>query len=155
MEKKSLVSTAYDVLTKRYDELGNQPMKFEELLLKVGEELSITKEEELIDIASRFYTDLTLDGRFVIKENNTWVLKEHELYDDIHIDMNEVYSLENYEEDEETKEKKSEDGDEDGEISDNEDEENNTSSEDDEKESELGEEDDEYKNTDEEYEENN
>ena len=48
-------------------------------------------EDDLVNIASRFYTDLTLDGRFVVNQNNKWVLREHQKYDDIKIDMSEAY----------------------------------------------------------------
>ena len=118
MPMKSLVNAAYDVLTKSYADAGNKsvPCKFADLLKAVGQELGYETEEELLAIASRFYTDLTLDGRFVIKEDNTWVLREHELFENIHIDMNEVYDLDNFRDDDEAGEEKSsdeEDGDED------------------------------------------
>lgn len=92
--KSSLVDIAYEVLKNRYDAQGEQsvPMPFGELLIEVGKVLGTTDENHLIDLASRFYTALTTDGRFVIKENNTWVLREHELFENVHIDMNEVYS---------------------------------------------------------------
>ena len=118
MPMKSLVNAAYDVLTKKYADDGNKsvPIEFPDLLVAVGQELGYETEEELLPIASRFYTDLTLDGRFVIKEGNTWVLREHELFENIHIDMNEVYDLDNFRDDDEAGEEKSsdeEDGDED------------------------------------------
>ena len=92
-ESKSLVDIAYDVLKKEYEEKNaSVPMPFGELLIAVGKVLETTDENHLIDLASRFYTALTTDGRFVIKENNTWVLREHELYENVHIDMNDVYS---------------------------------------------------------------
>lgn len=92
-ESKSLVDIAYDVLRQEYEEKNSSvPMPFGELLLAVGKVLGMTDENRLIDLASRFYTALTTDGRFVIKENNTWVLREHELYENVHIDMNDVYS---------------------------------------------------------------
>lgn len=94
MPRKSLVNVAYDVLSNEYAIKGKdnfKPMEFSQLLLKVGDELGIESQEELTSIASRFYTDLTLDGRFVIKEGNTWVLREYVKYEDVHIDMNEVY----------------------------------------------------------------
>ena len=104
MPMKSLVNAAYDVLTKSYADAGNKsiPCDFADLLKAVGQELGYETEEELLAIASRFYTDLTLDGRFVIKEGNTWVLREHELFENIHIDMNEVYDLDNYKDEDET-----------------------------------------------------
>jgi DNA-directed RNA polymerase subunit delta len=151
MPMKSLVNAAYDVLTKKYAEHGSEPMPFSDLLLAVGQEIGVEDEEALLKLASRFYTDLTLDGRFVIKENNTWVLREHEKFENVHIDMNEVYSIDEYEDDEAT-EKKSDDNEED------EDDENIAQEKvDDEKEEELGEESDDMMstNSDEEYDENN
>lgn len=93
-ESRSLVDIAYDILTQQYEANGNKsiPMPFGELLINVGRVIGTTDENHLIDLASRFYTALTTDGRFVIKENNTWVLREHELYENVHIDMNDVYS---------------------------------------------------------------
>lgn len=94
MANLSYVDCAYSVLTKAYKENGNKsiPMAFPDLLMATGELLGNTDEKTLMEVASKFYTALTTDGRFVIKENNTWVLREHELFADVHIDMNEVYS---------------------------------------------------------------
>lgn len=144
MPVKSLVDSAYGVLTERYSKNGKSiPMRFADLLNEVGDELGIENEEELSKIASRFYTDLTLDGRFVIKENNTWVLREHEKYADVHIDMNAIYIEGEDEEEESDEEKKLDD-------------ETSLDEVDDEAEKELGEEgDDSFAETDEEYEENN
>lgn len=148
---KSLVNAAYDVLKAKYAEEKSQfaPVPFANLLQEVGAEVGIDDEEELIKIASRFYTDLTLDGRFVIKENNTWVLRENEKFENVHIDMNEVYSLDEYEEEEETDKKSSDE--------DTDDEDSGNRVADEEKEDELGEEteNDLASNADEEYEENN
>jgi len=89
-DKISLVDGAYEVLEKAFDANGKKsvPMAFGDLLLAVGKEVGITDEAKLLDVASKFYTALTLDGRFAIKENNTWVLREHEK-----IDMNDLYSV--------------------------------------------------------------
>ncbi len=90
---KSLIDLAYEVLTESYSKNGeNVPMGFATLLTEVGKKAGITDENRLSSICSRFYTALTTDGRFVIKENNTWVLREHELFENVHIDMNDVYS---------------------------------------------------------------
>lgn len=91
--KMSYVDLAYEILLSRYSTLkdGFTPMPFNELLDKVAERVN-SDEEEKKENASRFYTALTVDGRFVIKENNTWVLKEKELYENVHIDMNGAYS---------------------------------------------------------------
>ena len=68
----SLVDVAYKVMSDRYLKDQN-PVSFSDLLIEVGKELDIKEEEELMELASRFYTALTLDGRFVIKENNTYL----------------------------------------------------------------------------------
>ncbi len=103
--RRSLVDVAYEVLAERYDDYTsrgaeNEPMPFNELLLEVGRRLGIDDESTLIKIASKFYTGLTIDGRFVIKENNTWVLREHERYETLHIDMNAAYSVDEFENEE-------------------------------------------------------
>ncbi len=101
--RKSLVESAYDVLSRRYDEKKESvPMAFSDLLLAVGQDIGMTDENDLIEIASKFYTALTVDGRFVIRENNTWVLRDHELFSNIHIDMNAVYVDDEEEEKEES-----------------------------------------------------
>lgn len=108
-ENKSLVDLAYEVRTDLYAKEGKdfKPVSFGELLRKVGNLRGITDENELIARASHFYTELTLDGRFVVREDNTWSLREHEKYADAHIDRNDAYSYDKYEEyeDEEKKEK--------------------------------------------------
>lgn len=130
-ENRSLVDLAYEVRTDIYAKEGNdfKPVSFGDLLRKVGTLRGITDENELIARASHFYTELTLDGRFVVRENNTWSLREHEKYADAHIDRNDAYSYDEYDEDED-EEKKEEEKDYDSESSldgdeDNEDEEGN------------------------------
>ena len=109
-ENKSLVDLAYDVRTDIYAKEGKdfKPVAFADLLKKVGSLRGITDENELIECASHFYTELTLDGRFVIRENNTWSLREHEKYADSHIDRNDAYSYDEYGEEEEEVGKKDE-----------------------------------------------
>lgn len=91
MAKKSLADAAYEVLTEAYNQGEKSAIPFVQICEGVCEKLEIS-EGEFLKIASRFYTDLTLDGRFVVKENNTWTLREHELYKNVHIDMNDAYS---------------------------------------------------------------
>ena len=102
-ENKSLVDLAYEVRTDLYAKEGKdfKPVSFGELLRKVGNLRGITDENELIARASHFYTELTLDGRFVVRENN----REHEKYADAHIDRNDAYSYDEYEEDEDEEKK--------------------------------------------------
>ncbi|MCH3966142.1 MAG: DNA-directed RNA polymerase subunit delta [Bacilli bacterium] len=100
----SYIEVAYQVLSDAYKaNKKSEPVKFSDLLLEVGKRVGVTDEETLIEDASRFYTALTSDGRFVIKGNNTWVLREHEKFEDAHIDMNEVYSEDDADEEDEEK----------------------------------------------------
>jgi DNA-directed RNA polymerase subunit delta len=121
-ENKSFVDEAYDVLAADYKKKGKPvPMAFNELMMAVGQKRGITKEEELLKMVSRFYTSLTMDGRFVIKENNTWVLREHEKFENVHIDMNDVYSDDDDDDDDDSVSKtKEKDDDEDEEEKDDE-----------------------------------
>ena len=120
MSDKSLVNAAYEVLTERYEKLQkSEGMPFGELCAEISERVGMSL-DEMMDHVSRFYTDMTLDGRFVIKNNNQWVLREHEKYEDVHLDMNQFYEIDNYGTEPEEKKTK-DDGDE------NDDEENNPS----------------------------
>lgn len=124
MVDKSLVNVAYEILSEDYNNGNKEPKPFLQLCSEICDRVGMT-EEEFMKLVSRFYTDLTLDGRFVIKENNTWTLREHELYKNVHIDMNKVYSIDEFEDDEKKDENMDED-DEDGSDSyDEEKEENN------------------------------
>lgn len=92
MADKSLTDVAYEILSERYNGGNKQPMSFKDLCEVLCERTEMQGSTSEIEVhLSRFYTDLTLDGRFVIKEGNTWSLREHELYADVHIDMNDVY----------------------------------------------------------------
>ena len=68
-----------------------QITRFADLFNAVSErlELSDAEKENLISI---FYTNLSLDGRFVTLGDNEWDLRSNQTYDKVHIDMNDVYS---------------------------------------------------------------
>ncbi len=112
MVEKSLVSVAYEILSEDYNNGKTNPKPFLELCSEICSRVNLT-EEEFMKLVSRFYTDLTLDGRFVIKENNTWVLREHVKYKELHTDMNKAYSemADDDEFDENGKKKSEENGD--------------------------------------------
>ena len=61
------------------------------VFFKDKEVIELTDEESLAKIA-QFYTNLSLDGRFVTLGNNEWDLRKNQTYDKVHIDMNDVYS---------------------------------------------------------------
>ncbi|MBQ7244181.1 MAG: DNA-directed RNA polymerase subunit delta [Bacilli bacterium] len=66
-------------------------LKFADLWGKVKADLEITPEEEEHRIG-RFYTDLSMSGRFVVLGENVWDLRTRHTYDKVHIDVNDVYS---------------------------------------------------------------
>ena len=58
-----------------------------ELVKLYGEESIENIDEDI----SFFYTNLTLDGRFVNVGDNKWNLRERVTFDKVHIDMNDIY----------------------------------------------------------------
>ena len=92
---QSMIDTAYEII-----EEAGKAIPFNNLLVAVGNALGIDDEEELLKRAGFFYTDLTLDGRLIILPNNFWDLKSRHASSDYHIDMNEVYTTEESEDDE-------------------------------------------------------
>ena len=47
---------------------------------------SLSNEESL------FYTNITLDGRFITVGENNWDLRSRHKFSDVHIDMNDIYA---------------------------------------------------------------
>lgn len=84
--RKSFVDTAYEAIVRNGAELP-----FATLWNTVCEELGLT-EEDRVNRVSYFYTQLTLDGRFVTLGENVWDLRIRHTFDKVHIDMNEIYS---------------------------------------------------------------
>ena len=86
MKVISLPETAFEVLTS-----ANSSLTFAELYGKVAEIAEMSEEEKAARIG-QFYTDISLDGRFVGLTDNTWDLRSRHTYDKVHIDVNDVYS---------------------------------------------------------------
>lgn len=85
-KNESMVDVAYGVLSQKNSVTG-----FNELFNDVAEKLELTPEQKA-DAISNFYTNLSLDGRFVNLGDNQWDLRTNQTYDKVHIDMNDVYS---------------------------------------------------------------
>lgn len=85
-KNESMVDVAYSVLSKR-----NAVTTFTDLFNEVAEKLELTTEQKA-DAISNFYTNLSLDGRFVNLGDNQWDLRTNQTYDKVHIDMNDVYT---------------------------------------------------------------
>lgn len=90
-ERESKTDIAYRLMLKRKKE-----RYFYDLWDDVKNELAkVVAPEELENIdedISFFYTNLTLDGRFVNVGENKWDLRERVTFDKVHVDMNEFYA---------------------------------------------------------------
>ena len=69
-KRKALIDIAYDVLSKR-----RKPIAFKNLWLEVSSEAELS-EGEASEQLGRFYSDMSLDPRFVQKDENKWDLKK-------------------------------------------------------------------------------
>ncbi len=85
-KNESMVDVAYDLLSEK-----NGEMNFLELYHEITKKLEMSDEESLAKMA-QFYTNLSLDGRFVNVGNNVWDLRKNLTYDKVHKDMNAFYS---------------------------------------------------------------
>ena len=84
--KKSMVEVGYELLVNKQGSF-----KFNKLWKEVCDVFGLT-EEDSEQYISDFYTNLTLDERFVLLEDNYWDLRERHSFDKVHIDMNDIYS---------------------------------------------------------------
>lgn len=85
MEKSNL-DVAFELVSKK-----KNPVVFSKLWEEVSQIQGLS-EEEAKKRASKFYTALSLDGRFITLGDNTWDLRSRYTFDKVHIDMNEVYT---------------------------------------------------------------
>lgn len=86
MYQESMVEIAY-----RYLKDAHEAVRFKQIWDHVAKSLEYD-ENKKIERVSLFYTELSLDGRFVTLGENTWDLREHHTYDKVHIDMNDIYA---------------------------------------------------------------
>ena len=86
MLKRSMVEVGYELLDKKQG-----PQSFVKFWNEVSEVLGLDA-AEAEEYISDFYTNLSLDERFVLLEDNYWDLRERQSFDKVHIDMNDVYS---------------------------------------------------------------
>ena len=107
----SMVDIAYHLMTKKKKEV-----EFAKLYEEVCE-IKGFSEEEAEERMSIFYTDITLDGRFITLGENRWDLRERHKFESVHIDMNDIYADEEVDEDEVDEDELEEDEDEDDGLS--------------------------------------
>lgn len=93
--QSSMLDVAYSLMTKK-----KKAVDFYKLWAEVSEIKGFT-EEEANEKESLFYTNITLDGRFITIGENQWDLRERHKFESVHIDMNDIYADEEENEDEE------------------------------------------------------
>ena len=100
MNEKSLLDYGFDVLS-----ASKEPVKFIDLFNKAldlsGLELSAA---DLKIRMSTFYTQLSLDGRFITLTDNYWDLRSRHVFEQVHLDMIDAYSDDEDDVDEEEEE---------------------------------------------------
>ena len=100
-KNRSMVDVAYELMSKK-----KKAVNFYKLWQEVSEVKGFD-EEEKNEKESLFYTNITLDGRFITVGENNWDLRSRHKFDEVHIDMNDIYTDED-EESEEVEEKQAE-----------------------------------------------
>ena len=83
---KSLLDYAYDCV-----KASKEQVSFKDLWAYVCKEAGLDEETASRRVSS-FYTNLMLDGRFVTLGENQWDLRSRHTFDKVHIDMKDVYS---------------------------------------------------------------
>lgn len=86
MTNKSMVDVAFDLMSAK-----KRPMAFQKLYEEVTEVKGF-EQEERDDKISLFYTNITLDGRFITVGENQWDLRSRHEFSAVHIDMNDIYA---------------------------------------------------------------
>ena len=89
--QSSMVDVAFDLMTKK-----KKPVDFYKLWQEVSEIKGFNQEDK-DENESLFYTNITLDGRFITVGENRWDLRSRHKFDEVHIDMNDIYSEEDKE----------------------------------------------------------
>lgn len=86
MSQNSMLDIAYDLMSKK-----KKPVDFYKLYEEVSEIKGFTS-EEAAEHQSLFYTNITLDGRFITVGENQWDLRSRHKFESVHIDMNDIYN---------------------------------------------------------------
>ena len=82
--KKSMIDVAYELLSAK-----KKAVVFLKLWEEVCQMMAFTKQQEEDNIA-QFYSDLSLDDRFVNVGENKWDLRERHTYHEVVIDTEEI-----------------------------------------------------------------
>jgi DNA-directed RNA polymerase subunit delta len=85
MDNRSNLDIALELLDKK----GKQ--SFKNIWDYVCEQQNYTEDEKKAKVG-KFYTNLSLDSRFVQLQDNVWNLRSKETFDKVHIDIKSIYS---------------------------------------------------------------
>ena len=85
-KQSSMVDVAFDLMKKK-----KKPVDFYKLWQEVSEIKGFNAEEKE-ENESLFYTNITLDGRLITVGENRWDLRSRHKFDEVHIDMNDIYA---------------------------------------------------------------
>ncbi len=102
LNQMSMLDVAYELMTKK-----RKAVDFYKLWKEVSE-IKGYNQEECEEKQSLFYTNITLDGRFITIGQNQWDLRKRHKFENVHIDMNDIYSNDESDELEEAVDKKEE-----------------------------------------------
>ena len=89
-ERESKTDIAYRLMSKKKKERNFYDL-WEEVKAELAKVVDPEELENIDEDISFFYTNLTLDGRFVNVGDNKWNLRERVTFDKVHIDMNDIY----------------------------------------------------------------
>lgn len=89
-ERESKTDIAYRLMSKRKKERSFYDL-WEDVKAELAKLYGEESVENIDEDISFFYTNLTLDGRFVNVGDNKWNLRERVTFDKVHIDMNDIY----------------------------------------------------------------
>lgn len=86
INQNSMLDIAYELMLKK-----KKAADFYKLYEEVCE-IKGYNVEEADDHQSLFYTNITLDGRFITVGENQWDLRSRHKFENVHIDMNDIYA---------------------------------------------------------------
>ena len=89
-----MIDVAFDLVSKK-----KKPATFLKIWEEVSQMVGLTPEQEEDNIA-QFYTDLSLDDRFVHVGDNKWDLRSRHTYNEVVVDTSAIIIEESEEEDE-------------------------------------------------------
>lgn len=93
--KKAMIDVAYELMSTK-----KKPVVFLKIWEEVSQMMGFTKRQEEDNIA-QFYSDLSLDDRFVNVGENKWDLRERHTYHEVVVDTEELIIDEDTDDDEE------------------------------------------------------